>query len=82
MKYKRYPKYKDSGVEWIGEIPEHWKKFRLKFLLASIESGNRESGDKLLAGIPSIGGEHITWDGNMEFNSSHFISEEYFEKRK
>ena len=22
---KRYPKYKESGVEWIGEIPEHWK---------------------------------------------------------
>lgn len=21
---KRYPKYKDSGVEWIGEVPEHW----------------------------------------------------------
>lgn len=26
---KKYGKYKDSGVEWIGEIPEHWevKKF-------------------------------------------------------
>lgn len=22
MKYSAYPKYKDSGVEWIGEIPE------------------------------------------------------------
>ena len=26
----------DSGVEWIGEIPEHWKMVRLKFLLAQI----------------------------------------------
>lgn len=25
MTYKRYEKYKDSGVEWIGEIPEEWK---------------------------------------------------------
>ena len=25
MKYKQYQKYKDSGVEWIGEIPEHWE---------------------------------------------------------
>lgn len=24
-KYKRYPAYKDSGVEWIGEVPEHWE---------------------------------------------------------
>jgi type I restriction enzyme, S subunit len=23
-KYDRYPKYKDSGVEWVGEIPEGW----------------------------------------------------------
>ena len=25
----RYPKYKDSGVEWLGEIPEHWDLTRL-----------------------------------------------------
>ena len=23
---------KDSGIEWIGEIPEHWEVCRLKFL--------------------------------------------------
>lgn len=22
--YKAYPKYKDSGIEWIGQVPEHW----------------------------------------------------------
>lgn len=27
---------KDSGVEWIGEIPEHWTMVRLKFLLSQI----------------------------------------------
>ena len=27
---------KDSGVEWIGKIPEHWKMVRLKFLLSHI----------------------------------------------
>lgn len=21
---KRYPKYKDSGIQWLGQIPEHW----------------------------------------------------------
>ncbi len=24
MSFPRYPKYKDSGVEWIGLVPEHW----------------------------------------------------------
>lgn len=28
--FKRYPKYRDSGVEWLGEIPEHWEVKRLK----------------------------------------------------
>ena len=32
MKYKRYSKYKDSGVEWIGEIPEGWEVKKLKFV--------------------------------------------------
>lgn len=27
----RYAEYKDSGLEWIGEIPAHWKCQRLKF---------------------------------------------------
>jgi hypothetical protein len=25
MNLKPYPKYKDSGIEWIGEIPERWE---------------------------------------------------------
>ena len=29
---KRYDAYKDSGVEWIGEVPEHWKVGRVKEL--------------------------------------------------
>jgi type I restriction enzyme S subunit len=29
-KYQDYPEYKDSGVEWLGEIPKHWKLNRIK----------------------------------------------------
>ena len=25
MSFPRYPAYKDSGVEWLGEVPEHWE---------------------------------------------------------
>lgn len=31
MKFKTYPKYKDYGIEWIGEIPENWEVKKLKF---------------------------------------------------
>ena len=32
MKYQAYPEYKDSGVEWLGDVPEHWSARQLKFL--------------------------------------------------
>ncbi|EOD5218648.1 TPA: restriction endonuclease subunit S [Enterobacter hormaechei subsp. xiangfangensis] len=31
-KYKAYPEYKDSGVEWLGRVPKHWSAKSLKFL--------------------------------------------------
>ncbi|EKM0378094.1 restriction endonuclease subunit S [Cronobacter turicensis] len=30
---------KDSGVEWLGEVPQHWDVLRLKHLISSLESG-------------------------------------------
>ena len=30
MSFPRYPKYKASGVEWLGDVPEHWGVKRLK----------------------------------------------------
>ncbi|ENS0479248.1 TPA: restriction endonuclease subunit S [Klebsiella aerogenes] len=31
-KYKAYPEYKDSGVEWLGEIPNHWIRSKFGYL--------------------------------------------------
>ena len=30
MSFPRYPAYKPSGVEWLGEVPEHWEEKPLK----------------------------------------------------
>lgn len=30
--YKSYPAYKDSGVEWLGRVPEHWELRKLKHM--------------------------------------------------
>ena len=29
-RFPKYPAYKDSGVEWLGSVPEHWAIFSLK----------------------------------------------------
>lgn len=42
-KYERYEKYKDSGIEWIGEIPEEWEARKLKFELVLKKGKNPNS---------------------------------------
>ncbi len=37
MKYRAYPEYKDSGVEWLGKVPDHWEVRRLKFVAELIK---------------------------------------------
>ena len=31
-KYKPYSEYKDSGVDWLGDVPKHWKVRKLKYI--------------------------------------------------
>ena len=35
---KHYPEYKESGVEWIREIPSHWRVKRLKYIAKIVAS--------------------------------------------
>lgn len=36
-RWKRYPAYKDSGIEWLGEIPEHWEVKRLRHAMRCLD---------------------------------------------
>ena len=37
MSFPRYPAYKDSGVEWLGGVPEHWRVVPLRFLAECLD---------------------------------------------
>lgn len=39
--FRKYPAYKDSGVEWLGKIPEHWEIGKLGTLLKPVSIKNR-----------------------------------------
>ena len=46
---RRYPEYKESGVEWIGEMPGYWNLVMLKYAARlvygdTLTSENRENG--------------------------------------
>lgn len=32
MSYQHYPSYKNSGIEWLGQVPSHWKVISIKWL--------------------------------------------------
>ncbi|MFZ4780460.1 MAG: restriction endonuclease subunit S, partial [Terrimicrobiaceae bacterium] len=42
MSFPRYPKYKPSGVEWLGDVPEHWEVRKIRWLF---EIKKRIAGD-------------------------------------
>ena len=46
---RRYPEYKGSGVEWIGEIPKHWQIKRAKFIFRRLQRPVRENDEIITA---------------------------------
>ncbi|ENZ8824685.1 restriction endonuclease subunit S [Klebsiella aerogenes] len=62
---------KDSGVEWLGEVPEHWTVCRLKQIIksgTSISYGIVQPGDSLDEGVPFIQTTNIS-QGNIQLES-------------
>ncbi|ELY5937747.1 restriction endonuclease subunit S [Cronobacter malonaticus] len=53
-KYKAYPEYKDSGVEWLGLVPKSWTVCRLKNL-ATIKNGQDYKSVQTDDGYPVMG---------------------------
>ena len=65
---KRYPAYKDSGVDWLGKIPEHWGVKPLKYITRFINGAAFKPDDWASEGIPIIRIENL--NGGQEFNYS------------
>lgn len=45
---KKYDSYKDSGIEWLGEIPEHWENYRIDGLANMVRGNTSFKRDELL----------------------------------
>lgn len=66
---------KDSGIEWIGEIPEDWKTIKLLFALErSITDGPHETPTYTDDGIPFITINNIDDNGNIDKENANKIS--------
>jgi type I restriction enzyme, S subunit len=75
---KPYPKYKDSGVEWLGEIPKHWEGRKLKTFCSLISKGTTPSTEGkgfVDYGIRFIKAENIS-NGKLNLSPEFFIDSE------
>jgi len=49
-----YPDYKPSGIEWLGDVPEHWEVFRLGQIGRFFKGNGGTKADESKDGIPCI----------------------------
>lgn len=78
---KRYNEYKDSGVDWIGEIPSHWEVKKFKYILDMIVDNRGKTPPIEDTGIPlleidSLYGEN--YNPSLR-NVSKFISQKTYD---
>ena len=74
---------RDSGIEWIGNIPKHWETNRILYLLEQpITDGPHTTPEMQDSGIPFVSAEAVSC-GNGRIDFDHiwgYISEEFYKE--
>lgn len=72
---------KDSGIEWLGEIPEHWDRARIKTLVSiKVCDGPHETPEWKEDGIPFISAEAIKGNQiDLNFKRGYISKEQHLE---
>lgn len=68
-------KMKDSGIEWIGEVPEHWRRMRLKDIAYLYSGLTGKSGDDFRCDNTKITKPYVPFTSilnNFKINSTDF----------
>jgi len=75
-----HPKLKPSGIDWLGDVPEHWGTSPLKYF-ATIKTGYAFSSDDFTEeGIPILRIGDITKDGKIDFSNAKYLPSSYNNK--
>nr|HAT2257314.1 restriction endonuclease subunit S [Citrobacter freundii] len=73
-KYKAYPEYKDSGVEWLGNVPTKWLITELK-RYSWVKGGYAFASDLFISfGEPVIRIGDISQDGSINLANCKYVS--------
>ena len=72
---------KPSGIEWLGDVPEHWEVTRLGWICSDINDINHEMPIAVEAGVPFLSAKDLFDDGTLNFTTDiKMISEDDFAK--
>jgi type I restriction enzyme S subunit len=75
MSFARYPKYKDSGVEWLGQVPEHWDVKRLKHCTQLVTAkADERTNPVALENIEGWTGRLIPSEGDYQGEGTAFVA--------
>lgn len=80
INWKPYPKYKASGVEWLGEVPEYWDTSKVKFsafVKGRVGWQGLNSNEFIDNGPYLVTGTDFT-DGKINWKSCYHVSEERY----
>lgn len=73
--FKRYERYKDSGVEWLGEVPEGWEVTHLKRFCKNITDGAHTSPDLSANDFPFVTVVNLE-SGILDFENCLYTSKQ------
>ncbi len=73
MSFPRYERYKDSGVEWLGKVPEHWQVRRLRYSARLVtEKATQQTNPLALENIESWTGRLLPSETKFEGDGTSF----------
>ncbi|MYL22618.1 restriction endonuclease subunit S [Halomonas alkaliantarctica] len=75
MTYPAYPEYKDSGVEWLGEVPAHWEVKRLRYVAELNPSKSEVRSLPAKSYVSFIPMEAVGDDGSLSLDQTRPINE-------
>lgn len=58
-KYQAYAEYKDSGIEWLGEIPSHWEKILFKRVVLQVKDGTHGTHQRVEEGSYLLSAKNV-----------------------
>ncbi len=71
---------KPSGIEWLGNVPEHWTRSQPKHFTVKIVDGVHFKPNYLSEGIPFITVQNLTAGPGISFDDLNYISEQDHEQ--